>query len=372
MNRLKILLIEPFYGGSHKDFTDGLIEHSIHDINLYSLPARYWKWRMRGAALHFSETVENPGDYDILFTSDMMSLSDLKMLWGADCPRSIVYFHENQLSYPLPEGEKMDYQFGFTDITTALAADHLLFNSNFHMNSFLDYMPTFIKKMPEFKPLWAVDRIRKKSSVIYPGCRFDPIAERQISDSHRGQPPLILWNHRWEFDKCPDAFFNALEQADKALKYQGVKVPFNIALLGENFQAMPKAFIEAKSRWGDRILQYGYCESKNDYYNWLKRSDIVISTSIQENFGISIVEAIAYGCFPLLPNRLSYPELIPADYSSSCIYDSEDELAEKLINLLRSDAPGLARPELTASFRQHSWDIRIKEFDEAFAKITLQ
>ncbi|MDC7225815.1 MAG: DUF3524 domain-containing protein [Spirochaetales bacterium] len=376
MKRLKILFIEPFYGGSHRDFADGLIKHSFHDITLVTLPARYWKWRMRGAALHFSQIIENPSEYDLLFTSDLMSLSDLKMLWGTDCPPTVVYFHENQLSYPLPDGEKMDYQFGFTDITTALAADKLLFNSYFHLNSFLDNMPGFIKKMPEYKPLWVVDKIRVKSSVLYPGCNF-PAGKLNFSkDSKSNKPPLILWNHRWEFDKCPDVFFKTLEIADTELKSVGFDTPFNIALLGESFQAMPKAFIKAKERWGDRILQYGYCDSKDDYLNWLKRSDITISTAIQENFGISVVEAIRYGSRPLLPDRLSYPELIPEAFTDSVIYSDYNELTEKLIIILKQlhecgNIAGLEESTgLSDSFTHYSWQEQAPEYDELFRMIS--
>ena len=266
MKQLKILFIEPFYGGSHKDFADGLVENSRHDFDLFTLPARYWKWRMRGAALYFAELIKNPGDYDLLFTTDMLSLSDLRSLWGTDCPTSIVYFHENQLSYPLPAGEKMDYQFGFTDITTALAADQIMFNSEFHMNSFLDNMPSFIRKMPEYKPLWVVEKIREKSSVFYPGCNFPAETQIHVSDCTAGKAPLVLWNHRWEFDKCPEIFFYALEEADNNLKKRNINLPFNIALLGENFQSKPRPFIDAKKRWGNRILQYGYCDKKTGLF----------------------------------------------------------------------------------------------------------
>ena len=113
---MKFLFLEPFYGGSHRDFADGWVQHSRHRLDLVTLPARFWKWRMRGAALHFAKKVQTPADYDGLITSSLMSLSDLKALWGADCPRALVYFHENQLSYPLPPGEVMDYQFGFTEL----------------------------------------------------------------------------------------------------------------------------------------------------------------------------------------------------------------------------------------------------------------
>ncbi|MDC7124191.1 MAG: DUF3524 domain-containing protein [Spirochaetales bacterium] len=359
MDKLNILFIEPFYGGSHKNFTDGIIEYSSHNFDLYTLPARYWKWRMRGAALYFYKKIEKPENYDLLFTSDMMSLSDLKMLWGSKCPPSIVYFHENQLSYPLPEGEKMDYQFGFTDITTALAADRLLFNSNFHLNSFIQNMPGFIKKMPEFKPLWVVDVIKDKSSVLYPGTHYKGAA---ASKTDSNQIPVILWNHRWEFDKKPEIFFNILKKADEILKDDGVETPFNIVLLGENFQKMPKAFIDAKEYFKERILQYGYCKNNKDYYSFLELSDISISTAIQENFGISVVEAIQAGCSPLLPNRLSYPELIPSSLHKDFIYNSDSDLLKKLINILKTKN----YPKIESHFDKLKWKNNISCFDEFF------
>ena len=70
---------------------------------------------------------------------------------------------------------------------------------------------------------------------------------------------------------------------------------FRLALLGENYQAIPKAFAGARDRYGERIVQYGYVESREEYTKWLKRGSIVISTACQENFGISVVEAMAAG-----------------------------------------------------------------------------
>ncbi len=372
MEKLRILFIEPFFGGSHRDFAEGLIKNSRHQIELFSLPSRFWKWRMRGAALHFSEIIKNPGDYDLLFTSDMMSLSDLKMLWGRDCPPSVVYFHENQLSYPLPEGEKMDYQFGFTDITTGLAADRLIFNSHFHMNSFFTEMPGFIKRMPEYKPLWAVERIRAKSVVIYPGCSFPFRQAAPVKPSAKVVVPVILWNHRWEFDKQPEVFFEALAEADRALKKRGIRVPFNLAILGENFQTRPKAFLKAEKRYGSRILQYGYCKNKADYTGWLSKADITVSTAIQENFGIATVEAIRAGCIPLLPDRLSYPELIPEKFHKDTIYSSDDELVTKLIETLQglhdNKSAGI-QPELAEYFSSCSWEKKAAEYDEMFLSV---
>jgi hypothetical protein len=83
---MAFLFLEPFYGGSHRVFADGWIERSRHRIDLLTLPPRFWKWRMRGAALHFARRVRDPRVYDGLIVSDLMSLSDLKALWGGACP----------------------------------------------------------------------------------------------------------------------------------------------------------------------------------------------------------------------------------------------------------------------------------------------
>jgi hypothetical protein len=250
---MKFLFLEPFYGGSHRDFADG--------------------W-MRGAALYLAKKVKNPAEYDGLITSSLMSLSDLKALWGAYCPRALVYFHENQLSYPLPPGETMDYQFGFTDVTTGLVGDRVLFNSQTHMDAFFGSLPGFIKMMPEYRPNWVVDRIRDKATVLYPGCNY-PAGPAELKAWDFSKPPLIIWNHRWEFDKSPETFFSALESVLSG------GIEFRLALLGENFQVVPKPFLTARERFGKRIVQYGYEVSKKKYHDWLKQGVIVVSIAQQ-------------------------------------------------------------------------------------------
>jgi glycosyltransferase involved in cell wall biosynthesis len=276
--------MEPFYGGSHRDFAQGLVAHSRHDIQMATLPARFWKWRMRGAALHFFRTIDDISAFDGLVVSNLMSLSDFTALHGGRRPPTLAYFHENQLTYPLAPGERMDMQFGFTDITTALCADRVLFNSRFHFDQFFATLPGFIGRMPEFKPRWAIDAIREKAGVLHPGCRFDadPLEPAPLPPG----PPLIVWNHRWEFDKNPGAFFSALDRIDQ------MGIDFQVALLGENYQARPKAFVTAKSRFAEKIVQYGFVESREAYRKWLKKGAVVVSTANQENFGISVVEAV--------------------------------------------------------------------------------
>ncbi|MBC2742056.1 MAG: DUF3524 domain-containing protein [Desulfosarcina sp.] len=354
---MRFLFLESFYGGSHRDFAQGLAAHSRHDIHMMTLPARFWKWRMRGAALHFARTIDDPSSFDGIITTGLMSLSDFTALCGGRRPPTLVYFHENQLTYPLTPGERMDLQFGFTDITTALCADRILFNSQFHFDQFFTTLPGFIDRMPEFKPRWAVEAIRNKAGVLHPGCHFEA-AHLEPASLPQG-PPLIIWNHRWEFDKNPEAFFDALDQVDR------MGIDFRLSLLGENYQVAPKAFLKAKSRFGEKMAHYGYAKSRDDYVDWLRKGFVAVSTANQENFGIAMVEAMRHGCLPLLPHRLAYPEILPKEFHADFLYRSQDDLVHKLAGMLRHpDRFSGHRPVLSDMMARHAWSAVIDRYDQ--------
>ena len=363
---MRFLFLEPFFGGSHKDFAQGLVSHSRHKIDLVTLPARFWKWRMRGAALYFAKKIPFPKDYHGLITTNLMSLSDLTSLWRCSPLPSLVYFHENQLTYPLAPGERMDFQFGFTDITTALAADQVIFNSHTHFNAFFRELPDFLNLMPEYRPKWVIDEIRNKTDVLYPGCCFQT-QERVIpAMTTTDLPPLIIWNHRWEFDKNPKDFFDALD----AVLERGLN--FRLALLGENFQMVPKEFIAAKERYQDRVVCYGYEASGEKYREWLLQGTIVISTANQENFGISVIEAIRYGCIPLLPDRLSYPEIIPKAFHDDFLYQDQNELVEKLcFFILNYPKFRITCQNLSAAMSGFAWENLIDPYDEILERLAM-
>jgi glycosyltransferase involved in cell wall biosynthesis len=363
---VKILFLEPFFGGSHKDFAEGLVSHSRHEITLETMPARFWKWRMRGAALHFMRECPPLDRFDALVTTDLMSLSDFKSLAGPACPPALVYFHENQLTYPLAPGERMDVHFGFTDITTALAADRILFNSHTHMKSFFSHLPRFIRNMPEFRPLWVVETIREKAEVLYPGCHLEPCLSQEAAPAKNvpETAPLIVWNHRWEFDKNPGAFFSALERLVET------GPPFRLALLGENFQAVPKPFLHARERFADQIVQYGYLPSRTDYHALLRQGAVVVSTALQENFGIAVVEAVHAGALPLLPNRLSYPEIVPADLHTAFLYERDDDIAPRLKSMLESPQRFTGElKRLQQRIRAFAWSESIDAYDRCLERL---
>ena len=357
---MRITFLEAFYGGSHRDVADSVSDHSRHQVTLHILPARFWKWRMRGASLTFAQKLNESGTGDLIVSGGMMSLADLTGLSRVALPPILLYAHETQLSYPAPNASDADLHFPFTDLVNMLTATTVVFNSRSHRDAFLGALPGFLRRLPEHRPMWAIDDIAARSRVCYPGIRWTPSASGP-AETNGSRTPLIIWNHRWEFDKSPEVFFRVLAR----LKDRGLA--FSLALLGENFKVVPREFDEAREHFADRIAHYGYVPDRSEYERWLCRGDIVVSTAIQENFGISVMEAIAYGCTPLLPRRLSYPELIPQAHQD-CLYDSEEQLEQRLEAMIQAAATGRLRnrTDLTAHARSFAWDRRITEFDRLF------
>jgi glycosyltransferase involved in cell wall biosynthesis len=359
---LRFLFLEPFFGGSHGDFAQGLTDYSRHDIDLVTMPDRFWKWRMRGAALYWADRIKSPERYDGLIVSSLMSLAELMALWGNRCPPALVYFHENQLTYPAAPGERADHQPGFTNISTALAAKQILFNSQTHLDAFLTALPDFIRIMPDCRPKWVIRAIEGKCAVAYPGCHFPnaPFTQGQRTD----HTPLIIWNHRWEHDKNPEAFFQALK------RMQSFGLDFRVALLGEDYVQMPEVFKCAPEQLGNRLIHYGRVATREKYYQWLSKGSVVISTARQENFGIAAVEAIYHGCLPLLPNRLSYPEILPKAFHTDFLYDSQKELEDQLAALITNENHQHSkRQALSAAMQKFSWENTIASYDKKLVKL---
>ena len=105
-------------------------------------------------------------------------------------------------------------------------------------------------------------------------------------------------------------------------------------------------------------------KSNNDYQNLLHQSDIVISTAIHDFQGIAVLEAVAAGCIPVVPNRLAYPELFDADFC----FDSGDNQAESLTNALRSRILEHAKEALpTPPMLQHlEWEQMKPKYQKLF------
>ncbi len=329
------LLISPYHTGSHKAWAEGYVKYSQNTIHLLTMAGRFWKWRMQGGALELAQQVENHcrtvGRPEALLVTDMVNLPALLALsrpWLDGVP-SIVYTHENQLTYPPPPGEKRDLTYGMINVLSMVVADAIAFNSQYHLDEFFDEVPRLLKHFPDYNHLEIVSLLEEKSQVLPVGLALSWLDQHRPSvpspSRFSAHSPLrILWNQRWEYDKNPADFFAALF----ALHDAGL--PFQLVVAGENFRQQPSEFAEAEERLGDHIIHFGYAKDRESYARLLWEADLVVSTAHHEFFGISILEAIYCGCYPLLPHRLSYPELLPESLHSDHLYYNLDDLVTRL------------------------------------------
>ena len=376
---MRILALEPWYGGSHKAFLDGLIAHSSHKIDTVTMSARFWKWRMHGGAVTMARKVQEiykKGEKpDLIFASSMVNLTAFLALTRSELSGVpvVMYMHENQLTYPLPEGKSRDHTYGYINYLSCLAADHIVFNSQFHYDQFVEALPRLLRLFPDYTHLNTAQQIRQKTSVLHLGLDLrghDKYAS--AFEGHQWGPgmklPIVLWNQRWEYDKNPAAFFRLMNRLDDS----GHK--FRLILAGEHFEDLPPEFEKAFERYAERILHYGYAEDFKEYSSLLHRADIVISTSLHEFFGISMLEAIYCGCHPLLPNRLSYPELIPESLHSPLLhapilYEDDDELFAIMKRILNGEERPLPVSTLKGISAHLEWSQHVQHFDQLFESV---
>ena len=87
---LKILLIEPYYTGSHKKWANDYRRLSNHNVKILSLKGQFWKWRMHGGAVTLADKFNKINwKPNLIIATDMLDFTTF-------------------LSLTLPEGDYCD------------------------------------------------------------------------------------------------------------------------------------------------------------------------------------------------------------------------------------------------------------------------
>ncbi len=364
---MDILWLDPFHGGSHAAVAAGYAAHSAHSVHLLHLSqAGGWRWRMRGSAVTLARMAQEAAlQPDLIVASDMLDLAVFRALTAerfAGVPIA-VYFHENQLTYPLPPGRQRDLSWAWINYTSALVADSVLFNSAFHQRSFLAALPGLLGRYHDHQELQTIDQIAAKSRVLTPGIDLSGLELQPATFSPQpSRLPILLWNARWEYDKQPELFFAALEQ----LAAQGVD--FRLIVAGEHIDPQAPEFAAARTRWAAQIIHWGYVPSRAAYGARLQQADIVVSTALQEFFGIGVVEALAANCVPVLPWRLNYPDLLPTKLQTACLYPTDAGLAAHLATTI-ARLPELRRIDWAALAHPSAWSVVTPQYDALFTEL---
>ena len=320
-----------------------------------------------------ADHVSAHGSPDVLVVTDMVDLASLLGLVGSmsggalSRVPSVLYLHENQLTQPPSPngvGGGRGRHLGWTNWRSMVAADAVWSNSQWQLTSLFESLGDMLGEAPDSAgQLPLVPRVRERCSVQPVGCDLaDLLASRPnsgasdgggggpdgpagecaamragevsdegaytgvargvgqgdvpgdvagdgggeievIDDGREVRPPLVLWNHRWSHDKGLSAAVTSM----KTLAAEGLD--FEVAVVGADDHHDPGRAQAVLAPLAERIVHTGWME-RDDYRDLLTTADVVVAAPLQENFGISVVEAVAAGCIPVVPDALSYPETI--------------------------------------------------------------
>ena len=295
-------------------------------LRIFELPGRYFRWRIRGNPLswmaEFRDALQQEQPQHILATS-MVDIATIKGMHPelAGIPVTL-YFHENQFAYPVGDRQHSSIDPQMVQLYGALSSERCLFNSRFNLESMLKGVGDLLNKLPDAILDHVVDELRAKSSVL-------PVVVETVNTdtipAQTGTMPMILWNHRWEYDKRPDRFEAVLD----TLANRGVD--FQLALLGPRPEKVPGELSAIREKHAARIVADGMVP-RAEYETLLKRARVVISTADHEFQGLSMIEAVSAGATPVVPDALCYREQYPGRfrYTPGNIEEAADRVSDAL------------------------------------------
>jgi hypothetical protein len=105
--------------------------------------------------------------------------------------------------------------------------------------------------------------------------------------------------------------------------------------VGESFRQQPPAFKQIQQAFADQstatLAHCAYLDDVASYRQLLASADVVLSTALHDFQGLSVLEAVAAGCMPLVPDRLCYPQWFPATCRYASDIDNPEREAQSLV-----------------------------------------
>jgi glycosyltransferase involved in cell wall biosynthesis len=350
---VKVLLLSAYAARSHVYWQDSLQAMFLEwQWQVLTLPPRHFSWRVRGNPLYWAlqETDVLNAEYDLVLATSMVDLATLRGLVPALARLpSVLYFHENQFAYPASKQQNSLLEAQMVSLYSALAADRLLFNSGYNRDSFLSGCELLLKRLPDKVPAGIPALLRGKAAVVpVPVARPQPCDDSDIpwvpgSPDFPGRPLRLLWQGRFEHDKGGEGLLLALRVLEQ------LPLDYELAVIGQQFRDAPAAFGEIERQFGHRLVQFGFVPEPGDYHQYLLNADMVLSTALHEFQGLAVLEAVAAGCIPVVPQRLAYPEIFPAQfcYPTGSAEQEAEAVAQQIVSLAQALAAGLAPPDVT-------------------------
>ncbi|MDP6968336.1 MAG: DUF3524 domain-containing protein, partial [Gammaproteobacteria bacterium] len=273
---MRILLLSAYDADSHAYWRQQLVSGlPDYDWTQLVLPGRYFNWRIRGNSLQWALTERRTLEqhFDLIIATSMVDLSALKgMVPNLASIPSMVYFHENQFAYPVQKEGYLEPM--MVNLYSAVCATHIVFNSAYNRDSFLQGVESLLHRLPEKLPASLIANLAAKTTLLPVPVSLQSKPAQWVRS--KAEVPQLVWNHRWEYDKGPELLLASLRE----LKRRGIK--FNLHLLGQQFRQQPEALVTLQQEFAACLGHTGYIDSRMEYEALLQQADYVLSTAKHE------------------------------------------------------------------------------------------
>ena len=192
------------------------------------------------------------------------------------------------------------------------------------------------------------ENLCKKSIIIYPPVNINEF----LNESNMKKEKKIVTISRFSIEK----------NLDEAIKiFSNINYP--CVLIGNAIHKNQfKVLEQLKSKKTDNVKIYSNI-SKIMIRDLLKSSKVYLHTS-EETFGISVVESIAAGCIPIVPDNTAHKETVPFD---ELRYKNNGEAIKKINDAINGKFDQLL-PRLSIHIEKFSNEIFQKKIIELIEK----
>ena len=173
-------------------------------------PDRHWRWRLRGSPVTLAraagDAVAEHGHPDVVLVSgmtDLAALCGLSRGWLGATPVGL-YLHESQLVHPAAPGETVPAEAVFANWRSMVVADRVFVNSAFHRDALFAALPAALADVPDLPHTDLLPEVAARTGVLPLGVELAGLLEGARAPDDGG-PPLVVWPHRWDHDKRPEA-----------------------------------------------------------------------------------------------------------------------------------------------------------------------
>lgn len=157
-----------------------------------------------------------------------------------------------------------------------------------------------------------------------PGCTGNdivvtgnPIKYKEMPEINLAQREnIIIFTHRWDKEKRPDRFVRVMRALWELRQDFQVAITTSRPTFRSNDPSLLHVLNNVKFPYEIKVAL-----SKQDYYNELNKAKVFVSTTVEENFGYCLVEALAMGVTPVVTAGLSHTEIVGEEFTWESIND---------------------------------------------------